>query len=1214
MTGLPTTLRPDDASPRRWRGLSAAIALSIVLLSLPLSAAAQHAPPPAGVDAPAQGGHGNADSTFLDAAAAERAALADDPAASHRVIVQLSEPALAEWAAAGAVPRSVAYDAEGLLDEASPAARAQLARIDAQQQAFLGALPKAVPSARLATFVDEYSRSRPLRYRIVLNGLAIDAGLDADVAALEASLRAMPGVLRVGRDWSHQPTMYDSLKVIHAADAWDNAAVGGVANAGAGVRAASMDGGIHKDAPMFSGAGYTMPVGFPIGYVENTNGKIIASRVYFRSWDPPQPGDDTSWPGAYGTPHGVHTSGTMGGNQVEALYPGADVPVTISGVAPRAYLMSYRVFYQSVNGIGSFYNAEGIQALEDLVRDRAMVVNNSWGGGPGSVGGEFDALDTALINATRAGVFVSMANGNAGPGPGTGDHPSDDYINVAATTKGSLYVSGGVDVTAPEPVSATLKGMAYGTASFGGTLPTGQRVGPFSWKPASVISATNGTGCQPFPAGSFAGGAALIERGTCNFSIKAANGQAAGATMVIIYNHAAGGDGAFGMSGGDRADEVTVPTISVGHANGLALAAWQMAHGAAAKLEIDTVAHLWRSTEHPGDVTPPDHVAGFSSRGPSSAGTLKPDIAAPGVDIMSQGYAPGGGEGRHMGYGQAGGTSMAAPHVAGAAVMIRQIHMDWSPAMIKSALMSTSQYTNVWVDAKPAQPLDIGAGRLDLAHAADPGVILSPPSLSFGYMGQSGTKSIEIELRSVASAAETYAVTTVDTSGGFDSPPAVAGMTVSPASVTVPQGGTAKLTVTWSAIGHPIGDAQGYVVLTGAQHTAHLPAWMRVMSPPAADEVLVIDADGSMADDPEAPADYAHVYTETLEAMNVSYTVHDTAPITQGLRIPTAAELGAYKWLIIETGDNGGELGIGGIEQNNLLEYTAAGGWVAVFGQDAAAVLGSANPDGGTSFYGTALGATWQKDSVNAGKVMTTTQQILTGAPGSAYNNLAVDVSATGDGAGNQVSIDEIKFDTASGAMPLLRYAMGGAFNDQGFVGGALRNDPTVDVPGRFYRGRSAYFGFGLEGVNDDTGHASRQDILASVRSWLSSDVKLAVTPQVRGAHRQSYFTATLTAADIDTAPEGASIDAGVRYRATFGDGSGIHETTKRIDVNGTAVMGHVWDRPGRYHVVIEGRGSYGITSVWQMDVDVPVGAEFHDWDPIYLPISVKGDLFPATP
>ena len=104
--------------------------------------------------------------------------------------------------------------------------------------------------------------------------------------------------------------------------------------------------------------------------------------------------------------------------------------------------MSYRVFYNSITNNGSFYNAEGIKALEDAVADGADVINNSWGGGPYSLGGQFDALDAALQNAVAAGVFVSMSAGNAGPGGSTMDHPSNDYITVAASTTGGSYAAG----------------------------------------------------------------------------------------------------------------------------------------------------------------------------------------------------------------------------------------------------------------------------------------------------------------------------------------------------------------------------------------------------------------------------------------------------------------------------------------------------------------------------------------------------------------------------------------------------------------------------------------------------------------------------------------------------------------------------------------------------------------------------------------------------
>ena len=141
-----------------------------------------------------------------------------------------------------------------------------------------------------------------------------------------------------------------------------------------------MDGGVHNDAPMFDGTGYTYPPGFPKGDTRNTNGKIILSRVYFRAWDPPSAGDENPWPGTRARPHGTHTASTAAGNEVRRSYLGA-APVTLSGVAPKAYVMSYRVFYNSITNDGCFYNAEGIKALEDIAMDGADVLNNSWGGG-----------------------------------------------------------------------------------------------------------------------------------------------------------------------------------------------------------------------------------------------------------------------------------------------------------------------------------------------------------------------------------------------------------------------------------------------------------------------------------------------------------------------------------------------------------------------------------------------------------------------------------------------------------------------------------------------------------------------------------------------------------------------------------------------------------------------------------------------------------------
>ncbi len=179
------------------------------------------------------------------------------------------------------------------------------------------------------------------------------------------------------------------------------------------------------------------------------------------------------------------------------------------------------------------------------------------------------------------------------------------------------------------------------------------------------------------------------------------------------------------MAPGDFAAQVTIPSIFIGQTNGQGLVAWHAQKGADSSVTLDNAAFQAGNT--------PDLIANFSSRGPGVGEVLKPDIAAPGVNIMSQGYGPGTGEDRHLGFGQVSGTSMASPHVAGAAALIRQVYPTWSNAAIKSAMMSTSKYMNIFNEnGTPAQPLDMGAGRLDLTNVLDPGVLLAPPSVSFG--------------------------------------------------------------------------------------------------------------------------------------------------------------------------------------------------------------------------------------------------------------------------------------------------------------------------------------------------------------------------------------------------------------------------------------------------------------------------------------------------
>lgn len=880
--------------------------------------------------------------------------------ASHRLIVELDSP-----------PLAVAYLSEvsaaavnGKLDANAPAAQAYVNQLRAEQAAFVSNMRSVLTDASVATFLNEAGVTEEATYQIVFNGLSVNPGATARTEALQ-TLARLPGVKNVYYDLPHETQLYTSTAIINAPVVWN--AVGGRTNAGAGVKVASMDGGVHHLAAMMNGTGYSYPPGYGpngLGLTANNNGKIIASRAYFRTWDPPAPGDENPWPGENGTEHGMHTASTAAGEIVTATYAGFDLG-TISGVAPKAYVMSYRVFYASVNGNGSFYTTEGLAALEDIVRDKADVVNNSWGEGPITEGGEFDPIDTALINASKAGVFVSMSAGNAGPGLGTTDHPSADYISVAASTTGGTLAAGRVSV----PDQATLQNIAFATASFGDSLPIGQ-VQDFNYVPGSVVDATNTLGCNPWPANAFTGKAALISRGTCEFGVKVLNAEQAGATFVVVYNSAAGGDGLIGMGPGAVGDQVTIPSIFIGKTNGDALVdLYNTAGEAAAILRVDTTAFQAGNT--------PDQIIAFSSRGPSVGNVLKPDIAAPGVNIVAQGYTPGvTGEARHLGYGQVSGTSMAAPHVSGAAALLKQVHPTWTNAAIKSALMSTSKYLEVYnFDGTPAQPLDMGAGRLDLTNAADPGVILDPPSLSFGLVTTGTQEVISVTITSVADTTESYALSTLFTGNGFTQTTALPGVSVSPATITLGPGQATTVQVTFAAAQSAgYGDNQGYVVLTGSTHNAHLPAWARVTYAQPLADVLIIDNDFS---DGNQPYDYLWYYTSTLQTLGYTYNVINVDDsIGEATTIPDATTLSAYKAIIHFTGDNfqpagtfSVNTGLSQLDQDRLVEYLNGGGSLLAMGQDLSGAVGADTlnaPVGNRNFYYVyRLGANWIQDSVS---------------------------------------------------------------------------------------------------------------------------------------------------------------------------------------------------------------------------------------------------------
>ncbi len=211
-----------------------------------------------------------------------------------------------------------------------------------------------------------------------------------------------------------------------------------------------------------------------------------------------------------------------------------------------------------------------------------------------------------------------------------------------------------------------------------------------------------------------------------------------------------------------------------------------------------------------------DRVASFSSSGPTPFGLLlKPDLSAPGMDILSS--VPGGSNLWDV----ESGTSMATPHVAGAAALLRQRHPDWTVAQIKSALVLTAApLTDSF--GREVSPLREGGGRVALVAADQPLVFTSPTSVSFGFArrGQSLVRGVAVSDAGASVGTCGVSLQNYETATGVS--------VRAPASLAVP--GTLQLNVTVAAKAHT-GNTDGWVNLICAGEKRRIPFWLRVSAP-----------------------------------------------------------------------------------------------------------------------------------------------------------------------------------------------------------------------------------------------------------------------------------------------------------------------------------------------------------------------------------------------
>jgi hypothetical protein len=443
------------------------------------------------------------------------------------------------------------------------------------------------------------------------------------------------------------------------------------------------------------------------------NNKLVGARYYidgFLAQYQLDPGEFRSPKDADG--HGTNVATIAAGDPVTASVFGTRIG-EISGIAPRARVAVYKACWlQPGDDRASCATSDLARAIDDAVADGVDIINYS-------IGSQQTDLtapdDMALLNAFDAGVLTVVAAGNDGPSSATIGTPGSApwVLTTAASTQDGAHYEQALQVTAPPDLSGEL---AMREASF--TPPLAQ-TGPVSGRLVlvedGVSQASVNDACEALAnAGDLAGKIALIERGTCLFQDKLARAEAAGAIAAVVYNDSSGPP--ITMNG--DAGSVGIPAVMIGAGDGQRLVSRL---GAGADIELELADGLLLQQQDTGN-----RMADFSSRGPdtSDANFIKPDLTAPGVDILG-GDSPDVANGIHgQLFEYLSGTSQATPQVAGIAALLKEANPDWTPAELKSALMTTAYQGVTLADGETAAgPFDMGAGHVQANSAIDPGLV-----------------------------------------------------------------------------------------------------------------------------------------------------------------------------------------------------------------------------------------------------------------------------------------------------------------------------------------------------------------------------------------------------------------------------------------------------------------------------------------------------------
>lgn len=453
------------------------------------------------------------------------------------------------------------------------------------------------------------------------------------------------------------------------------------------------------------------------------NNKLIGARFFnagFLLDGPADPNEFVSPADADG--HGTHIASIAAGNTVSAQIFGRDIDQII-GIAPQARVAAYKACWLEPGGFRATCSVADLQAaIEAAVADGVDIINYSVGSADDSL---TDPDDLALLAAADAGILSVVATGNDGPGRFTMLAPATTpwVLSVGASTRTGSRVAEATRVNRPEAVAND-----YETKEASFTPPLSDR-GPIT---GDIVLVNDGDiltpegdigtvvdGCSPLLNSSdISGNIAYIQRGGCDFDTKIQLAQDAGAVAAIVFSN----DQALQVMAGNSAG-INIPAVMIGQADGQLL---RDRLAADETVEVTLDKSIFVNLAQTGNV-----MGTFSGRGPSLADPdfLKPDLVAPGVQILGA-HTPQVANGfRGELYQYLSGTSQSSPQVAGIAALLKEAHPEWGPSVLKSALM-TSARQNILkeVGGDAADPFDFGAGHVVPNDSLNPGLVYETTS------------------------------------------------------------------------------------------------------------------------------------------------------------------------------------------------------------------------------------------------------------------------------------------------------------------------------------------------------------------------------------------------------------------------------------------------------------------------------------------------------